>query len=225
MTFSYTYLDSQRLKDAFFSAPSRPPRNKKPFWIGAGVFLGIALIVLVFSHYQFFFIPRKLGNSSEQEISLLHKGAVFRPVRASAQRFRKRGRSAYIALPSKGATGVTVTFASPVNLNTHRLAMVIQKSEIPIHMELVLRDTQYHSNSLYPVHIDIPEKELTYVKVPITLANAELQNTNITRTSQLKVFVSRLDSEAEPVPVSMRREQEIEWVLVKDLVLAKKEGE
>lgn len=81
---------------------------------------------------------------------------------------------------------------------------------MPLKLCLVVKDIYYHSNSLYPLTLDIPQTQDALTKIPIFFENNPLPNTNLSKISQINITFS-----------SQNYDEKI-WALISDLVLVKK---
>lgn len=214
----YLDLDSQRLKDTFFSTPGKSsPKKSLFFWaITALTIVIFSVGVFTFvSKYEFLIAPRtdieweknstSLLRSQTPSVSFLGKNKLL---------LKRKGSSVYLKIVSGKKIGIKIDFKDPINLNSHFLFLYLKMENHPLGIDVVTRDTRFFSNSLNPLTIEVmSEKKAGYTKIPITFANASPGNTNLSRINQIRLFFYPKDEE--------RIFNAKGWILIKDLVLVK----
>jgi hypothetical protein len=219
---SYPYIDSQRLKDTFFSPPEKKFFPKRNFFIFIIVFL-ILLSLLFLSHYRFIFVPRtnyKENNAVSLLSGKIHSSLVF--LGENSRLVKKRGDFIYLSVPPQEKVGLKFDFENPLNLNNNYLLMHLKKTPLPLKMEIVVRDALYFSNSLTPLVIDLKnEGSSSYREITINLKEAELQNTNLSNITQIKLYFYYPQEENAISPENLLSKRE-RWILIKNLALVKR---
>lgn len=211
---SYSYLDSQRLKDTFFSPPKKK-RKKKPHHKNLLILASIAVVVIITSaavffltKYEFLVVARPKKPANADAYSLLY-GKNFSSLDTSdTQKMQKGSSVIHITLTPKTPTTLTVTLKKPVDLAAGLLVVHLQKSSSPLTMKVTVRDGNFFSNSLYPATSEITDETTSYIKVPIDFKNTNLQNANLYRVNQITFSFCPVDSE------------KTQWVLIKDITLS-----
>lgn len=210
--FSYAYLDSQRLKDTFFSPPKKKRKkktHKKKFLIiAASAILVLAASLFFFTKYDFMVIARQIPDQLSAGISLLSKDMLESTVCiAKDERLMKKENAfIYLTIPRE-RVAISFSLKKPVDLRSNSLSLYLKKSDAPLDIAVVVKDTRFFSNSLNPVVIKVAEGGSSFIKVPITFAGANLQNTNLYQVKQIILYFYPQDKE------------KINWTLIKDLVL------
>jgi hypothetical protein len=210
---SYAYLDSQRLRDTFFSAPKKK-RKKKPHHKRILFLPMIAVvaagIILFFVKYDFMVVARQNIEPEKNSISLLHS-EIFSAINVLGQdkRLVKMEKSfIYLTIPPQEKTTLLINLKKTIDLKSGSLYLYLKKSEAPLKIGITVRDSRFFSNSLNPLTIDVKEENSSYVKIPIDLKSINLQNTNLYQINQINLYFYPQDKEKE------------QWILIKDLVLS-----
>lgn len=210
--FSYADLDSQRLKDTFFSPPKKK-RKKKNTKKRLITLSAIALVILLtamffFAKYDLMVVARQVSDLPDNTVSLLSMD-MLESVQCTAEdkRLMKKENSfIYLTIP-KERVAISFTFKKPVDLYTGALFVYLKKSDAPLNMGVVVRDTRFFSNSLNPLAIEINQVDSSFIKVPISFTDTKLQNTNLYQVKQIILYFYPQDKE------------KINWTLIKDLVI------
>ncbi|MFH1876700.1 MAG: hypothetical protein ABH865_07395 [Candidatus Omnitrophota bacterium] len=224
--FPYSYIDSERLRETFFSPQKkRAPLKKKKAYskriIAAAIIAGLALIATIGTlaiKYEFVVIPRYNNVPDNTRHSLLRNRMKAQATLVKAgQRTTISGGPVYFEIPTQEPTRIVINLEKAVNLSTAPLLMYFKKADAPIRIGVVARDTQFFSNSLTPLSIELTNQgSNAFVKIPIVFSNAHLQNTNLSSINQISLyFYPPQNNESTAVK---------NWVIIKDLVLAKKEA-
>ena len=220
---SYTYPDSQRLKDSFFSkteeknTPQKKKVDKLPVIIAASAFILIiaATTALLISKYEFVVVSRNRIALKNNEISLMHDTSVAAFSVITKGSVKKQAQSAlHLALKPQEKTEVRIQFNKPTNLRNSELYLYVKNIDIPCDVGIIMRDDRFFSNSRKPLKFTVEEKPVDgYIKIPLTQENQSMQNVNPSRVQQLIVYL---------LPHQERIEN---TVILKDILLAKKEAE
>jgi len=210
--FSYDYLDSQRLKDTFFSPPKKKRKkktHKKKFLIiGAAAILVLAGSLFFFTKYDFMVIARQIPDQLDAGTSLLSKDMLESTVCIAKddRLMKKENAFIYLTIPRE-RVAISFNLKKPVDLRSNSLSLYLKKSDTPLDIAVVVKDTRFFSNSLNPVVINVSEGGSAFIKVPINFAGANLQNTNLYQVKQIILYFYPQNKE------------KINWTLIKDLVL------
>lgn len=211
--FSYNYLDSQRLKDTFFSAEKKePPLFKKiiPYVIGGTGLITITLIVIF--NYDFIIVKHQNLNAKINTSSLLKNPHLIsikfiEPTKGRSQITKGK---LHLTIPAREKTAVQLNFNDAINVYNSNLTLYLKKSSSPLKLAITLKDTTFHSNSIRPIIIDLKEtNNLSYIKIPIDLDETALQNTNLNKINQINIFLYPQDKKTG------------NWVIIKDILLNK----
>ena len=210
--FSYAYLDSERLKDTFFSPPKKKRKKKihkkKFILLPVIALLIIAGCAVFFARYEFMVIARQNTDLPENGTSLLSKNTLLQlSCIAKDERLMKKENSfIYLTIP-KEKIALSLDLKKPIDLKSGSLLLYLKKSDTPLNIAVVARDTRFFSNSLIPLVIEVSEKSESFIKVPIIFNNADNQNTNLYQINQITIYFYPQEKE------------KINWALIKDLVL------
>ncbi|MBU1122613.1 MAG: hypothetical protein ABIH71_00485 [Candidatus Omnitrophota bacterium] len=206
---SYEYLDSQRLKDTFFSPPRKKTFSKRVvFTTLTVIFLSIITILLMFN-YAIILIPRK--NISKNTFSLIKnkKLASVYALTKDTNLLAKRGPFLHLIIPPQEKNGIQVNLKKSINLNTNTLNLSLKKPPGTIKIGLIIKDVFYHSNARAPFIIDIADNHCPLTQIPIAFTSNLIKNTNLSKIDQITVYFYRQDTAQES------------WALISDLVLVK----
>ena len=214
---SYAYLDSKRLKDAFFSPPKKKRKKRnthKKFLllpILITIVISIVLLTIFVAKYEFMVVARKNINLEKIGTSLLqpHNLSELNFLGKDKQLIRKTTSFVYLSIPTQEKIGIELNLKKPIDLTTQTLFLYLKPPELPLNIEVIVRDTKFFSNSLSPLMLEVYKEEGPYLKVPIDFKNTNIQNTNLARITQIKLYFSHKGQE------SMNR------ALIKGIILAK----
>jgi len=210
--FSYAYLDSERLKDTFFSPPKKKRKkkiHKKRFLIlPAIVLLIIVGFAVFFARYDLMVIARQNTDLTENGTSLLSKNTLeqLKCISKDDRLMKKENSFIYLTIP-KEKIALSFNLKKPIDLKSGSLLLYLKKSDTPLDIAVVARDTRFFSNSLSPLVIEISEKSDSFIKVPIVFNSTGSQNTNLYQINQITIYFYPQEKE------------KINWALIKDLVL------
>ncbi|UCC95008.1 MAG: hypothetical protein JSW40_09425 [Candidatus Omnitrophota bacterium] len=217
----YAYLDSQRLKDTFFSLPKKKNFFKKRNLLPLATIL-ITLLFFLLINYDLILIPPLWQPQTDNTISLFHNDVVSSlHFLGIDKRLIKMGNSSiFLSIPFHEKVGVRFDLKKPINLKTNNLFLCLKKTNLPLNMEIIVKDARFFSNSLKPFHVEInQENNSSDIKIPLTFKNASLQNTNLAQINQIKLYFYFPEDEAvssQLIPLAARR-----WVFIKDFVVRK----
>jgi hypothetical protein len=217
----YANPDMQRLKEAFFSSPkkSEPPRqalkpsprqiNKKTIIAAVGTIIGILfLTILFFLKYDLFFVPHIRLNNKTASLLTNNSSESIQYLGADKRLFKNIPPNFYLALASENKTGMKIRFKAPLDLTKKFLFIYLQKTDFPFKISIVVKDNRFFSNSLKPITMVIKKNQTrNYVKLPLELKNAYLQNTNLAKIKEMDLYFYSLDK------------QKTNRLIIKDLVL------
>jgi len=210
--FSYAYLDSQRLKDTFFSPPKKKRKkktSKKRFVLfGASAILILVVGIFFFMKYDFMVIARQIPDSSANGVSLLSKDMLesTRCIAKDERLMKKENGFIYLTVP-KERVAISFNLKKSIDLRSNSLSLYLKKSDAPLNIAVVVKDTRFFSNSLNPVTIEVTQNDPSFIKVPINFTGSNLQNTNLYQVKQIILYFYPQDKE------------KINWTLIKDLIL------
>jgi hypothetical protein len=228
LLFSYAYLDSQRLKDTFFS-PSKKKKKKLPpkknLFVPVGIAILMVLVVFIlFAKYEFIVVNRQNIGLEKNTISLLH-GDISSGVRflGKDKHLMKAG-SSFIRLiiPAHEKTGLIINLKKPIDVRADSIYLYLKKPDVPLNVGAIIRDNRYFSNSLNPLVVKLNEKSSSYIKIPLEFKNVFLQNANPSQIEQINLYFYPEDK--EKINVDGKSTFNESWALIKELVLVKKGG-
>jgi hypothetical protein len=214
---SYAYLDSQRLKDAFFSPPKKkrkkrnPHKRFLPLPILIGIVIALTLVAIFSTKYEFMVVARKSINLEKIGISLLRPDNLLELnfLGKDKQLMRKNNSFVYLSIPPQEKIGIELNLKKPIDLAKQTLCLYLKPPDAPLNIEVIVKDAKFFSNSLSPLLIEVYKEDGPYLKVPVDFKNANIQNTNLARITQVKIYFSHKNQE------SMNR------ALIKGIILAK----
>lgn len=214
---SYAYLDSQRLKDTFFSPPKKK-RRRKPHHkriLAAPMLLSIAIVAILlvtfFTKYEFMLVKRQNAGPEQPGLSLFHSPNLseLKFLGEDKQLMRKGNSFVYLSIPPQEKVGFALSFKKPIDLAAGTLLLYLKQPEEPITIEVIVKDNKFYSNSISPLVIEVGKTKAAYSNLPIDLKNTNIQNTNLTRITEIKLYFSHKEHE------------NINRVLIKEIFLAK----
>lgn len=152
-------------------------------------------------------IARQTAIIDNNANSLLH-GEIFSSLDSSDTQKIKKGSSAiHITITPRNSTTFIITLKKPIDLASGTLMVHLQKSSTPLTMAVTVRDSNFFSNSLHPATSEITDETVSYVKVPVDLKSAGVQNANLYRINQITFSF---------YPTATDKTQ---WVLIKDITM------
>jgi len=211
--FSYAYVDSQRLKDTFFSPPKKKRKKKthkkRLILLGIAAALVIVTAAFFFIKYDFMVVARQIPDQADNGVSLLSKDMLesAKCIAKDERLMKKENAFIYLTIP-KEHVGITFNLKKPVDLKSNSLSLYLKKSDAPLNIAVVVKDTRFFSNSLNPAVIEVAQNDSSFIKVPIVLNNSNLQNTNLYQIKQITLYFYPQDKE------------KINWTLIKDLIVS-----
>ncbi|MCM8832215.1 MAG: hypothetical protein NC918_08495 [Candidatus Omnitrophica bacterium] len=215
-------LDSERIKEAFFSPPKKKhnikkkknPSTKKYFFVA--IFFAVSLFLFIFFvNYDFLIIPK--NNLKQNIIQLLQKD--FYDIKILVKKTgitRTKKPPIYINLSENSE--LIIDLKKTINLNENLLFLYIKKSANPINIAITVRDEQFFSNSLNPYKLTLEQTNNNYIKVPLDFGAINVQNTNLKNISQIKFSFYPVNSS-----LATNNKYNKNWILFKNLFLIKKE--
>lgn len=216
---SYAYLDSQRLKETFFSSkPQEKKKSKRPsiFFV---VILITAMIIalgslLFYRNYEFILIPRPALSVKPDTPSLLDKEILSSLVFLGQNNDPLLVKPWCIQLETGGVskTGIRINLKKPINLRTHSLYLIAKKIPSSSQIGVVLRDARFFSNWRQPYTMEVNAQEQSVIKIPLGYDETALGNINLSRINQISLYFY-------PLTYS----DSIEQIIIKDIVLMEKE--
>lgn len=225
----YNYVDSQRLREAFFSPPKKSPiakKNKKIlsrpilFSLASFITLLVIIIALFFLNYDFLIIPRK--ERPAEGISVLRKNiSAFALPDRDKKAIKAGSSSIYVSIPNIEKASVTLTLKKAINLKENLLFLYVKKTKSHLKIGLVFRDASFFSNSLNPLILELKETDAVRdLKIPVEFKDINLQNTNLSNINQISFSFYPLENKDT---LAQRQAFNKNWILIKDLILLKKE--
>jgi hypothetical protein len=195
---SYNYLDSQRLKDTFFSTPPKKPSRQKIILFTALSFSLLVITIFAFN-YNLILIPRRGIKVKKNITSLIRNNMIssFKLLGGNNHLMKARRSFIHLTIPPQNNAGIRIDLKKCANLNNNDLLIYLQKPITLSRIDLVIKDVFFHSNSLQPLTIDITniDDNSPYIKIPIKSKDISLQNTNLYKINQLNFYFHPEDKE------------------------------
>ncbi|MCM8786496.1 MAG: hypothetical protein NC935_00355 [Candidatus Omnitrophica bacterium] len=220
-------LDTQRIKETFFSLPKKRHivKKKKGFStknkyffivVASAIFLSFFFFLL---NYDFLIIPKK--SIKQNGIPLLQK--KFSNIKIITKNTNiKAIKKLPIYIDLLQNKELIIEFKKPTNLKENLLFLYIKKSPPPIEMTVTVRDEQFFSNSLNPYKLTITQTNNDYIKIPLDFTTINFQNANLRNISQIK-FSFLSTSFNLNIEKIIKNKNDKNWVILKNLFLIKKE--
>jgi hypothetical protein len=218
--FPYTYIDSQRLRETFFSPQKKRTLAKKkknfPYKIvilcgSAALFIGI--LVFIFK-YDFLVVPHARIGSNASLLRNHSRSTAFIATNGIVSKARET--PLYLEIPTQENVKLLISLKKSANISKTPIVLYLKKSNAPLKMGIVVRDSQFFSNSLNPLILELKNTgDTEYLQVPLALSAAHLQNTNLSNINQISLYFYPPDKNESTAIKN--------WVVIKDVVLAEKE--
>lgn len=223
--FSYASLDSQRLKETFFTPTKK--KKKKDFFqtnivITASVSLSVIILIALiffFSNYQVLTVSRKGIELEKNSTSLLHSNLVNAiSFAGSDSRLMKTGSSfIHVSMPPREKNGIVIDLKKPVNLQSQKLLLYLKKPAMPVKIAVVARDNRLYSNSLSPIIVEANDQSQSeYLKLPIEFTSG-VQNANLAQITQVQIYFYPNEAAAS----ALKNFPTERWVIIKELLMVK----
>jgi len=209
----YAYLDSQRLKETFFSTPPQKNPHKKIIIAAAALVVILAALAISFFYkkYEVVIISRNDPLAGKNISSLLSL-----TTRLDARLLDKNNRpspltysGSVVSMPLHQKNGIKINFAEPADLINGALYIYAKKSPEPLTMAIVAKDSGMHSNARQPRIMPVTGEDINgqYIKIPLRFTD-DTGNTNFYRVNQLTLRF---------LPQNQDKNN---WLLIKNIVLA-----
>jgi hypothetical protein len=202
---TYAYLDSQRLKDTFFSPPKKrrkkKPQHKRFFLLPVLICLPVLLFVagVFLVKYEFMVVARqgKDINIEKRAISLLGPQNLLELtyLNKDKQLIRKGNTFVYLSIPTQEKVGIALNLKKTIDLTQGKLFLRLKSPELPLNIEVIVRDNKFFSNSLNPLNLEVLKQGECYINVPMDFQNINVQNANLARINQIKLYFWHKDQE------------------------------
>jgi hypothetical protein len=213
---SFSYLDSQRIENTFFIPQRKKLFSKKLIFLVFPIFL-LLFIFFFLSKYEFLIIPRINYNTHKNDISLIKDGiASINFLNKNSPLIKKKKSFIYLPIPYKEKIGISFDFKKPIDLTKSYLYLILEKIESPFKIDVIVRDWRFFSNSLNPLIIEFNKTKSFPKRILINLENSSLQNTNLSKINQIKLYFYY------PKEEKIISEDKGN-ILIKDIILVKKE--
>jgi hypothetical protein len=223
--FSYAYLDSQRLKETFFT-PTKKKKKKDSLQKNTIIVAAIAGFVIIltgliafFSHYQVIAVSRQGIELEKNSTSLLHSNLLNTLFFAGydSRLMKKSPSFIHLSMPPQEKNGIIIDLKKPVNLQSQMLLLYLKKPVMPMKIAVVVRDNRFYSNSLSPIVVEANDQgQSAYLKLPIEFKSG-IQNVNLTQVSQIQLYFYPYEKK-----LSAQKDFPTErWVIVKELLMVK----
>jgi len=208
--FAYVNRDSQRLRETFFSDDKE--KAHKDNWLLltlTAVVIFFTVAGIIFSRYDLFLVKKTNVEAPASSLSLLSFNTTqFEPIKGSD--IEKRAGAIYMAIPAAGQSGFRLPLSKTYSLTGNVLIMYL-KTEKPLIIDVIAKDTNYFSNAFSPFLVKIePAADGGYKKVSFELKEEYFNRVNLALVDQLTFYFRPLNNEGSRV-------------FIKDIILAQKE--
>jgi hypothetical protein len=219
--FPYTYIDSQRLRETFFSPQKKRTLSKKKknfsykiIIFSVGALLGIGILIFVFK-YDLLIVPHTGIDSNASLLRNHNRASAFIVTNGVVSKAKKA--PLYLEIPAQENVKLLISLKKPANISKTPIVLYLKKANTPLKMGVVVRDSQFFSNSLNPLILELKNTgEAEYLQVPLALSATHLQNTNLSNINQISLYFYPPDKNESTAIKN--------WAIIKDVVLAEKEG-
>jgi hypothetical protein len=208
--FAYVNRDSQRLRETFFSDDKQKARKDNWLLLTLTAIVIFSTITgIIFSRYDLFLVKKTSIETPTTSLSLLSPDtARFEQIKGNDA--EKRAGSLYMAIPAAGQSGFRLPLLKTYNL-TDNVIIIYLKTEKPLIIDVIAKDTNYFSNAFAPFLIKVePSIDGSYKKISFELRAEYFNRVNIALIDQLTFYFRPLNNEGSRV-------------FVKDIILAQKE--
>ena len=220
-----TYMDTQRLKETFFSVPQEQTPAKKNFFLPL-IYVIAALILsagafVFFSNYDLIIIARDNIALEENSYSLLDDKVLSSLKFMGREKgvIKQKSSSIYLSLPLQRKTGLKINLAKPVDLNKNNFYIYLKKSDIPLELTVITKDNRFFSNALKPLVVPVNQTgKSSYLKIPVKFEDEVFQRINLAKIKQIKLFFTVPKEKLSKSDLIARED----WILIKDIVLSQK---
>lgn len=229
-TLTYSYVDSQRLQEAFFSnlEEKTPPKKKSTLLKISVVLISIFIIsiLLFILNYELIILPRS-GPNYQKNISSLFNENILKSLKLlnADKRLMKKGKSSvYLSIPPGEKLTMKFDFKKPINLHTNILTFWIKKTNIPLNMDIIVKDTRFFSNAQNPKTLKIKKNDNSvYTKIPVYFENLASAKVNLANIKQMKIYLYHKSyNKKTPLTNNSISYWGKNWLLMKDITLSKK---
>ena len=111
---------------------------------------------------------------------------------------------------------VEVNLKTPANLRANRMILYLTKRRLPLNISVIIRDGRFFSNALRPFKLNISQNTL-YKMIALDLDSINSPYLNLAHIKQIRILFRYIKNNKDKLP-------EKNWILIKDLILLKKEG-
>jgi hypothetical protein len=197
-SYSYsTYIDEQRLREAFFKKPlhqpdqQKIPSSKKQPNFSWKILIPLMFIIILFlAKYEMILVPRNNFTPKPGQISLT-KAKDFSWLTYAGKKEGKLLSSPliYISADPKADSGIKINFHSSIDLRQKSLLLSLKNPKVSIRITAVAKDSRYFSNALSPIikSTDSEDKN-SDIKVYLDFDSATMQKTNIADIRQIALY-------------------------------------
>lgn len=196
-TYTYsTFIDEQRLKEVFFSAPKEPivitktPPKKIPQLFTLLVFTGLLIITLLTLNYELIFLPRQNITPKEKNISLIQNKAFAQIKHIGNNTNAKIGNYAlYLTSYPQKKSGIKINFNTPIDLTKKTVLLYLKNPQVSIKIAVIAKDNRYFSNALSPVvAVTDPSNKENILKVALNFEALTENKLSLAHVNQLTLY-------------------------------------
>lgn len=194
-TVYYSDIDAERLKEIFFSSPSKrhfPKKEnlkklKKPFFFSA-----LAIVIFIFFYinhnYHLYLIPKIEAQTATRGKSLLKSPLSRIESTKKSDLFTKlKDGTVYLHLNIIPKIGLAIQLKHPLNLEDKTLILLIKRTAYPLKAKIILRDIYYISNVRNPLWVEI-KSDQHFSRGEIKLSTENFNRLNLNKINQIRIY-------------------------------------
>lgn len=230
-TTTYSTIDAQRLKEAFFSIPrkeklyhhKKKTHKKRRFFIPALIITPIIILIaaaVFLSKYDFVIINRQNTQLENNQLSLLSN--TMQPTinfLGNEKFITRKNQGLNFIIPDNKRIGVRLDFEKTLDLKNNYLLFYLKNIDTPVIINVIVKDKWFFSNSLKPAIIKLKADNGKNIKIPLDFGSTAAQNTNLSQIKQLTIYVSTAKKYTKNTEFSDNNN----LLLIKNIVLAEKQ--
>jgi len=204
----YDFSDFQKVKDTFFSLKNKKNSFKKilPFCS-----LIIFLIFFFSFRYEIILLPKR--NYIQKQGNSVFQSEILSSLNFLGEKTKRKKKPLGVIFLSQEKKEIIFNFKKLLDLNKNYLILYLREVNLPLKIELIVKDNRFFSNSLYPLVIKLNEIKKSPTFIPIKWEGIYLQNTNLSKIKQIKMIFYPLKAIKK------------NWIIIDDLRIVKKESD
>jgi len=202
----YANVDSQRIKEAFFTPPARPPVKESPDIkknpLLFTLFLPIAIMLILavlFLNYDIIVVKHKKVSGRPQSLSLIDNRSLDHIAGAGLSKAQLLKSAVYLDADASGGQGIKIDFNAPLDLREKILTISLKNPGVSVKIFTVVKDTRFFSNALAPL-VTIAGSEFGAKESRATIefgSDSHLQNASLSKARQIVLYFAPQINEKE----------------------------